>query len=158
MIGKKQHLGLIGALVLAGGVFAPIVQMPLFGNLNFFDHGHGYGVLVLVLAVISAYAVLIKAFRLLWLTCCGSLGLSLYTLYAPLQGLPGITMRMRMAFPGDAAKPIAERMLRSLEWQWGWSILALGIVLLLACLFTQEKTVPQVSAPTKGARSKKRGQ
>ena len=51
-------LGLIGSVVLFIGVFAPIVSVPIMGNINYFQNGQGDGMIILVLAVISLILVL----------------------------------------------------------------------------------------------------
>ncbi len=77
--GTKQLLGLIGSVVLFVGVFAPIVSIPIMGNMNYFQNGKGDGTIVLVLAVISLILVLLKKFKGLWLTGLVSCNGSIFT-------------------------------------------------------------------------------
>jgi len=39
-----------GSILLAFGVFAPLVSIPMLGHLNYFRNGQGDGVIVLILA------------------------------------------------------------------------------------------------------------
>jgi len=77
--GTKQLLGLIGSAVLFVGVFAPIVSIPIMGNMNYFQNGKGDGVIVLVLALISLILVLLKKFKGLWFTGLGSMAIMTFT-------------------------------------------------------------------------------
>jgi len=36
---RKQLFGLIGSIVLFVGVFAPVVSVPIVGNMNYFQNG-----------------------------------------------------------------------------------------------------------------------
>jgi len=47
---KRQLVGLAGTILLAVGVFLPLVSMPLIGSLTYFNNGRGDGVIVLILA------------------------------------------------------------------------------------------------------------
>lgn len=47
---RRQMLGLIGSVVVALGVFAPLVRVPFLGHLTYFQNGQGDGVIVLLCA------------------------------------------------------------------------------------------------------------
>ena len=76
----KQMLGLIGSVVLFIGVFAPIVSVPIMGNINYFQNGQGDGMIILVLAAISLILVLMEKYKALWFTGSASLAVLLFTL------------------------------------------------------------------------------
>jgi len=75
----KQLLGLIGSIILFVGVFAPIVSVPIMGNMNYFQNGKGDGTIVLLLAVVSLVLVLAKKYKGLWITGLGSLAVMAFT-------------------------------------------------------------------------------
>jgi hypothetical protein len=76
---SRQTLGVAGAVVLALGVFAPIVRMPLVGSIDYFRRGDGDGVVILVLAAVAAGLTLAKKYRLILLPAGLSLGMIGYT-------------------------------------------------------------------------------
>ena len=63
LVDRRLVLGLLGSLILALGVFMPIVRFPVVGSVNYFGNGEGDGVLVLLLAVVSLGLCLRKVFR-----------------------------------------------------------------------------------------------
>src|SRR6476659_294119 len=51
----NKNLALIGAALVAGGLFCPIVTMPIIGSVNLFNNGTNLiGIALLVLAGIGA--------------------------------------------------------------------------------------------------------
>jgi len=75
----KQLLGLIGSAVLFVGVFAPIISVPIMGNMNYFQNGKGDGTIVLVLVTVSLILILLKKFKGLWFTGLGSMAILAFT-------------------------------------------------------------------------------
>jgi hypothetical protein len=120
---KRQTIGLAGVAALAIGVFVPLVSLPIVGSLTYFNNGKGDGILVLALAVISALIVLTKRYRALWLTGLASLGLIGYSFVNIAQALAGLEREL-------AGNPF--RGLANAQMQWGWALLVIGAILLLA--------------------------
>ena len=69
----KQYLGLTASILLFIGVFAPIMSVPIIGNMNYFQNGKGDGTSILILAIVSLMLVLANKYKGLWLTGVGSL-------------------------------------------------------------------------------------
>ncbi|RLG30595.1 zinc ribbon domain-containing protein, partial [Methanosarcinales archaeon] len=76
---RKQLFGLIGSIVLFVGVFAPVVSVPIVGNMNYFQNGKGDGTIILIFAAISFVLALIKKYKGLRFTGLGSIGIMLFT-------------------------------------------------------------------------------
>jgi len=127
--GTKQLLGLIGSAVLFVGVFAPIVSIPIMGNMNYFQNGKGDGVIVLVLAVISLILVLLKKFKGLWFTGLGSMAIMTFTF-----------INFQMAIANTRTQMgIADMAMQSVQIQWGWALLIIGAAFLIASAAIKEK-------------------
>ena len=136
--GTKQLLGLIGSAVLFVGVFAPIVSVPIMGNINYFNNGKGDGVIVLVLAVISLIFVLLKKFKGLWFTGLGSIGIMVFTFVNFQISLANTRTQMETELVGNPFRGIADIAMQSVQIQWGWALLIIGAVLVIASAAIKE--------------------
>ena len=137
--GTKQLLGLIGSAVLFVGVFAPIVSIPIMGNMNYFQNGKGDGVIVLVLAVISLILVLLKKFKGLWFTGLGSIAIMTFTFINFQIALANTRTQMETELTGNPFRGIADMAMQSVQIQWGWALLIIGAVFLIASATIKEK-------------------
>jgi hypothetical protein len=134
---KRQTIGLAGVAALAIGVFVPLVSLPIVGSLTYFNNGKGDGTFVLALAVISALIVLTKRYRALWLTGLASLGLIGYSFMNIARALAGLEREL-------AGNPF--RGLANAQMQWGWALLVIGSLLLLAAAASKGATPANPSA------------
>jgi hypothetical protein len=137
--GTKQLLGLIGSAVLFVGVFAPIISVPIMGNINYFNNGKGDGVIVLVFAAISLILVLLKKFKGLWFTGLGSMGIMVFTFVNFQISLANTMTQMETELVGNPFRGIADMAMQSVQIQWGWALLIIGAVLLIASAAIKEK-------------------
>jgi len=137
--GTKQLLGLIGSALLFVGVFAPIVSIPIMGNMNYFQNGKGDGTIVLVLAVISLILVLLKKFKGLWFTGLGSMAIMVFTFINFQITLANTRTQMETELVGNPFRGIADMAMQSVQIQWGWALLIIGAVLLIASAAIKEK-------------------
>jgi len=136
--GTKQLLGLLGSAILFVGVFAPIVSIPIMGNMNYFQNGKGDGVIVLVLAVISLILVLLKKFKGLWFTGLGSMAIMTFTFINFQMALSNTRTQMETELTGNPFRGIADMAMQSVQIQWGWALLIIGVVLLIASAAIKE--------------------
>lgn len=130
----------MGSLILAIGVFTPIVSIPMAGNMNYFDNGNGDGVIVLVLALVSLGVVLFKKYKFLWITGLASLGMMLFT-FLNFQGkMEAVRNEMQTQLADNPFAGLGDLVLQSIQLQWGWIILVIGAVLLIASAAIKEDT------------------
>jgi len=120
---KKQIIGLIGSAILFIGVFAPVVSLPLIGDQNYFEKGEGVALIVLILAVISLIVVIItqKYDAALLFTGIGSLSVILFSLVDFLKGISENPFR-----------DLSDMAMQPVKIQWGFAVLILGALLLIA--------------------------
>jgi len=138
--GTKQLLGLIGSAVLFVGVFAPIVSIPIMGNMNYFQNGKGDGTFVLILAVISLILVLLKKFKGLWFTGLGSMAIMTFTFINFQMALANTRTQMETELAGNPFRGIADMAMQSVQLQWGWALLIIGAVLVIASAAIKDKS------------------
>ncbi len=146
-------LGLAGAALLFIGAFLPIVSLPAVGSVNYFNNGQGDGTILIALALISALLVLIKRYKFLLVTGGLSLVLLGYTFFALNARIADAKAALEAQLAGNPFIGIAQAAMQSVQMQWGWAVLVLGAVLLLAAWFMDSKRIAPSQtavAPTAG--------
>lgn len=146
----KQLLGLLGSIVLFIGVFAPIMNIPIIGSMNYFQNGKGDGTIVLVLAAISVVLVLAREFRGLWFTGVGSLGILLFTFINFQSRMSQATADLESQLAGNPFRGLADLAMQSVQLQWGWALLIVGAVLVIASAAMKDESPPQKDLPRPG--------
>ena len=130
---QRQIVGLVGAAVLAIGVFMPLLSGPLGMSVNYFSNGKGDGILVLAMAGCSAALVLARQFRLLWATGAVSLAVLAFTFNRVRSGMSEVKAQMDRDLQGNPFRGLADAAMESVQMQWGWAVLAIGAALILGC-------------------------
>ncbi len=132
-MGKNQQLGLIGAALLIAGAFAPLVSVPMFGNISLTQRTDGY--IIIGLAVVSAIIVLLNQTKWLWGTAVISLGIMVYDFINIKNKVGGISGR-----GGEFGIAIA----KSISMQWGWVVLIAGVLLLIIAATKKISSTPVI--------------
>jgi hypothetical protein len=145
IMNKKQAIGLIGAVVLFIGVFAPVISFPIVGNRNYFQNGKGDGVIVLALAVISIIVILAKKYKVLWFTGLASLGVVLFTFVNIQMRLSEMKLKMERELAGNPFRGLADMALQSVQIQWGFAVLIVGALMLIVSTAIKEDKNLQAS-------------
>ena len=136
----KQMLGLVGSVVLFIGVFAPIVSVPIVGNINYFQNGQGDGMIILVLAAISLILVLMERYKALWFTGSASLALMLLTLVNFQTKMSQFKADMELELADNPFRGLADMAISSVQLQWGWALLVVGAALVIISAALKNKT------------------
>ena len=58
-MGQQQIAGLMGAGMIIGGVFSPILRGPIIGRVTYLDFSRGEAIVVAAFALIAAFLVLV---------------------------------------------------------------------------------------------------
>lgn len=146
---KKQILGILGAIFLLIGVFAPMVKIPLLGNISFFDNNKFTGILIVIFALISLFFIFTRRFRFLWLSSIASLAVMGYTAWEaqkPLSSIKSKTSKvLGERLTGKITDKITDKAIDYVHIQWGLIFLILGLILIIisAVLPTTKKVVVQ---------------
>ena len=123
---SRQVIGLTGALVLFIGVFTPIVSIPTVGYINYFQNEKMDGVVILSLALISFLLLLAKQYRGLWFTGLVSFAVLLFTFINLQIRISEIKDKLGVELAGSRPPGLADLVLRSVQIEWGWSVLTIG--------------------------------
>jgi len=144
----KQLLGVFGSVTLFLGVFAPIISVPVLGSMNYFQNGKGDGVVVLILAAASLVLTLTRAYRGLWVTGFLSLGMMSFTFVSFQNRLAQMHEQMDRRLGDNPFRGLAELAVGSVQLQWGWAVLVVGaIIVIAAAAMPEAAVVPQALAP-----------
>lgn len=115
---KRQVMGLVGSAALFVGVFAPLVNLPLLGSMNYLQYIEIGGIFLIILAITSLILTLRRDYGGLWITGLISLGM---------VALPFIDFQVRKSQPGSSAW-----LLQFVQFTWGWALLLVGAILVIA--------------------------
>lgn len=107
IVTPRQILAFVGCALLIGGVFAPLVHAPFLGSVSYMGSGTGDGVFLICIALLAFLFARRQAFGWLWLPILLAVGLAAYTYWRLTEG--GVL----------------------LQFQWGWAVLGLGLILLV---------------------------
>lgn len=130
---QAKILGVFGSVLLLLGVFMPIVSVPIMGNMNYFQNGKGDGVAIIVLSIASLLCTLSNKYRGLWFTGTGALVVMGITFYNFQSKMAETKSAMEYELAGNPFRSLADVALQSVQIQWGWAILLVGVA---AIIFT----------------------
>ena len=136
---RKMILGLVGSCLLAVGCFSPLISAPIVGSITYFNNGNGDGVLVLIFAGVAVMLTLGRAYRWLLLPAIASLAI-IATTYSNMQSA---LVKLQASLVGNPFAGLA-----TAQMQWGWGVLLVGAVLLIAAAVVPAEALP---APTAAA-------
>jgi hypothetical protein len=137
-VNRRQAFGVAGSMILALGVFAPVVHAPILGSRNYFSNGEGDGVVILILALISLALSLRRRFEWLWMTGGGSLALLILTFAAFRLRLDELRTSTSRELANNPFRAIGETAVMSVQVEWGWAVLIFGACLLLTAAWLRE--------------------
>ncbi|MDR0480774.1 MAG: hypothetical protein LBG66_02690 [Gallionellaceae bacterium] len=130
---QRQIIGLLGCAVLAVGVFMPLISGPFGQSVNYFANGSGDGVFILGATVISIVLVFVRRYRFLWVTGGFSLALLAYTYWRMQTTMVSAKSQIADVAQDPVLHNFANAFSDSIQMQWGWAVLAVGVVLILVC-------------------------
>jgi len=130
-LSKKQILGYAGAAILIVGVFMPVVSIPIYGSITYYNNGTGDGLIIIILAAISAAITFYKKYPGLLLTAGASLLIIAYDFLNLQSKISDLTNQLQGNIFGNA---IAQ----AVQMQWGWAVLVIGALLLVAAVLIKE--------------------
>lgn len=90
---------------------------------------------LVVLAVISLFIVLGKAYKGLWLTGIGALGVMLYDLINFVSGMEEARRELRTELAENPFRELGEAAVESVQLEWGWIVMFIGVGLIFAAAF-----------------------
>src|SRR5437879_3537973 len=128
----KAILGVAGSLSLILGVFSPLISVPIMGAFNYFQNGKGDGVIVLILAVLSLVLSVRRKYRGLWFSGFATAALLAFTFINFQVRLAKMKSHLKAELADNPFAGFANLTVEAVQMQWGWAILIVGTLLILA--------------------------
>jgi len=129
---------IIGSIFLCGGIFSPIVSLPLIGNLNYL-YIPGDSIIIFILSLISLVLILQDKFHLLWISGTTALGVIFIGLFDMEILISQIRLGMEELLAPLLFRGIVDVAINSIQLQWGWLFLFLGAGLIIAGSLINQK-------------------
>lgn len=130
--------GLIGAGMLVAGVFMPLLQVPIFGSINYFTIEKVDTSIIICLGIASAIAVLLKV---TWPCVIGglvTLGFITYRFTNLSVGMARAKEELQKNASDNPFAGMASTMADSVGIQWGFAVLAIGAMTLIVAPMLRE--------------------
>lgn len=125
---SSKVIVLIGALLLALGVFLPILEVPKRGAITLMDVNWA-GVVILVLAAIAAGAALFERSRHALWPGMGAIGVLAYAYQRVNAEIAAAELRLQGNPGEDPLGAVRDLVASSASIQYGWAVLGLGAVM-----------------------------
>ena len=109
----------------------PIISVPIIGSITYFNNGEGDGLYVLILGIISAFLVAIRLYRGLWVTALIALTILIFDFLITINNLSEMTRKVERDLATNPFQGLGKMMAASVQIQWGWVVLAAGVICLL---------------------------
>lgn len=129
-----KTIGLVGCALLFVGVFTPVVRAPFVGSVNYFQNGQGDGVVIIALSLVGAGLCAAGRVRWLWGTSLGSLAIMGFT-FISVWRIIEVARQEMSVLDGTIFESVGQIALQSVQIQWGWGILLLGVILTAVAAF-----------------------
>lgn len=147
---KRQMAGFAGATLLLVGVFTPLVGVPFFTvnyySLTQFSSLAGLGFFLLLLCGVSAILLTAtKRYALLKWPGLASLLILAYTFYTISSKISEAKTQMQQSMASmpnvanNQFKEMGNAFLSMIQMQWGWGVLAAGMVLLIVAAMLKDE-------------------
>jgi len=142
LLDKKRAVGLLGVVMLAAGAFSPVFGIPGGSVTTFFESGKFDGLALVCLSILSAIFLFARNYRALLFTGIGAIAIIVNMLAYFQAQIKGFSI----AYATAERLPLTGR--TGLELQWGWTVLLIGAILLVACPLMRESPVSDPPAVT----------
>ena len=127
---SPRNIAMAGSLLLALGVFTPIVSLPLLGDVTFMQNGHGYGVLMLGAGIAGALLAH-RGHRTGLLIAAGVAGAMMVSTFIGIQTRIQQLVDTIGGRPSSVLSGLTDVLVQSIQMQWGWGVLMFGVGLML---------------------------
>lgn len=140
---RNRIVGLLGSGLLVVGIFSPVFKIPGAKALTFFESGIVDAVGLIGLSILSAIFLFARNYRALLFTGIGALAITANMLayyHAQLLG----TKTAEAVNTGLTQAGAARAQL-----QWGWGLLVLGSILIMACPLISEERFDEATVSSR---------
>ena len=127
----RMLLAVTAAVVLAIGVFSPIVSFSFIGDVDYFREGYGDGYILLLMALLSVALAVTGRWKQVLIPALGSLAVILWTFLGVQDTINQARTGGASELTGNPHEGLAASVMQSIQWEWGWVLLFAGSGLLV---------------------------
>jgi hypothetical protein len=150
-IDVAQIIGITGTVLVVLGVFTPVVSLPIVGTVSLFSNGSENGIAVLFLAIASIVCMLRGIYPWVYGTGLGLL-LIVGGVFARLSStIATLKSNAERELSGNPFRGLADAAMASVQLQWGWVILFLGIGMVLTSAYLKKPRLNRQAFVSMGA-------
>ncbi|MEW6050208.1 MAG: hypothetical protein AB1644_04000 [Candidatus Zixiibacteriota bacterium] len=128
----RQLIALVASALNATGAFLPMLGVPLLLDKNFFQLSKSGAWILIGLAGLSVLIVLLRKYRALYITGLASLGLVIYSLISIHERRSGYQQDLQQGMDKSPLQDIGVGFLKGVNIEYGWWVMVIGAVLLIA--------------------------
>lgn len=137
---NTRPIALAGAALLLLGAFAPVVSLPIVGNVTLLQDGRSAGWIWIGIAIAAAYFATKDDDNAVGLIGKGGLILAVAWLFYTLIKLSDVRAEASKSLEGNPFKGFADAAMGTIQLQWGWAALFVGASMLIyAGSFSEKK-------------------
>ena len=128
----KRIAAIVGGLLIAVGVFIPMLSIPVLRDDTYFQVSPGGAVVMLVLGGLTILIAILGRFRLLYITGLLATGLLIYTLFQVDQQKSAAQSDLRDHVIDTPLKNLSHNLISSVGLRYGWPMMMLGAVITIS--------------------------
>ncbi|MDJ1502701.1 hypothetical protein [Xanthocytophaga agilis] len=123
-------LGVIGSLLLFVSTFMPILTVPLYGSINYFQNGLGYGVVIAAIAMIALILAILKENLFQSATALSAVIVIGYTYINFQHAIDALRTEMQVRLVSNPLRGLADGMIKEIQIEYGFVVMVIGVILL----------------------------
>ena len=127
----SRVLAIIGAGLLLAGTLMPVVSLPIFGSMSYFQYNSNDALVVVLLAAGTFILTATRRTPLVLWTGLGALAMLIYSFIRFQSAMADLRRTVEAELSGTPFGGLAEAALGSLQIRWGWAMLLLGAGLVI---------------------------
>lgn len=132
-----RNLALAGIILIAIGVFCPLIYVPFSGSTNYVGNGTGDGALILILMMVASWMVWKRRMKLLIIPISMTAIIMITTLVRYSHMRRSLLQHVHDELGGTALAPLALTLVHQVSLQWGWLLLFAGLCCLTSSAWLQ---------------------
>ena len=146
---NNKNIAIIGLILLFVGVFLPVLKMPLYGSLSYFQNGSVDGIIFIAIAAIALVLIIKGKYSVLRFPGFGALLYLLFSFWLCMSGRYPIQMKFAVSMTPQATAAAEKLLQKSLQIDWGWGIMIVGAILMIVAGYMVPEKPKQVVTKTK---------
>ncbi|MDJ1482350.1 hypothetical protein QNI16_17725 [Cytophagaceae bacterium YF14B1] len=123
-------LGVIGSLLLFVSTFMPILKVPLYGSINYFQNGLGYGVVIAAIAMTALVLAILKENLFQSATALSATIVIGYTYVNFQYAIDDLRSEMQVKLVSHPLPSLADSMIDGIKIEYGFGVMMIGVILL----------------------------